>query len=75
MSGFPNRWEQALKCFSDEKIQPASSGDLVGHWCEREHASTTARFFKSSFAENISAGIYAVAVTPRQETFANPWQD
>jgi hypothetical protein len=66
--GFPHRREQACKGFSDEKIQLASFGDLVERWCDREQASTTVRYFKSSFALNISAGIFAVVVIPRQKT-------
>jgi hypothetical protein len=48
-------------------MQPTSSGDLVERWRDREQASTTARFFKSSFAENIPAGFYMVAVASRQK--------
>jgi len=48
-------------------MQPTSSGDLGERWCDREQASTTARFFTSSCAKNISAGIYVVALTPRQK--------
>src|SRR6266567_5408747 len=68
----PSSVGTGLKCFFDGKMQPASSGDLVERWCDREQASTTARFFTSSCAKNISAGIYVVALTPRQKNYCKP---
>jgi hypothetical protein len=64
----PDRLEQACKCFSDEEIQLTTFGDLVDRWRNLEQAPPS-RIFKSSFAENISMGFYAVAITSRQKTF------
>jgi len=62
-----------FKYFSDEKMQPGSSR-VVERWCDREQASTTARFFTFSCAKNISAGIYAVALTLVKKTIASQWR-